>query len=106
MKQLSDFCVDLMALSEPITDKESNISIRQKKRNWNDVSIVDNDATVTTSCSLEVCRWEIKETTNLVFDLKLICPVPTRRYRTVSAQNTVLPRVFPMLDSIPRKSRK
>lgn len=94
-------CVNLMAFSEPITDKESNISIRQKKRNWNDVSIVDNDATITTSCSLEVCRWEIKETTNLVFDLKLISPVPTRRNRTVSAQNTVLPRVFPMLDPIP-----
>lgn len=74
-----------MAFSEPITDKESNISIRQKKRNRNDVSVVDNDPTITTSCSLEVCRWEIKETTDLVFDLKLISPVPTRRYRTVSS---------------------
>lgn len=90
-----------MALSEPITDKECDISIREREGNWNDVSIVDNDPSVPTSSSLEVCTRKIKETSDLVFDLKLISPIPTRRNRTISAQNTILPRVFPMLDSIP-----
>lgn len=48
------FVQNLMALSEPITDKKGNISIRQSKGKGDDVTIVDNDPSIPTSCSVKV----------------------------------------------------
>jgi len=51
--------------------------------------------------SLEAERREVEETADLVLELELVGPVPSRRYGAVGAHDAVLPRVHPHLDSVP-----
>lgn len=90
-----------MTLRIPVTNKECNISIWQKKRYWNNFSVVNGDPPISSWSSLEIQGREVKETPYLIFHLKLISPIPTSRNRTISPQYTILPRVFPVLYSIP-----
>ena len=85
----------------PVTDKERNIAIWQCKRQRNDFSVVYRNPSVSSGGSLEVQGREVKETPNLIFHLKLIRPVPSCGDRAIGPQHTVLPRVLPVLYSVP-----
>lgn len=82
---------NLMTLYVPVANKECNISVWCAKRYSDNFSVVNNDSTKSTCSSLEAEGREVKEAAYLVFDLKLVCPVPTRGDRTVCPRNTVLP---------------
>ena len=90
-----------MVLNIPITNHKENFTIRLREGNWYDLPIVDNKGTKPTRCSLEISRREVKETPYLILDLKLVCPVRFWRNRTISAKNSVLPRVTPHLNTMP-----
>lgn len=90
-----------MTLCVPITDEECNISIWQQKWQWNNIPVVYGDTPISSRGSLEVQGREVKETPYLILHLEFICPVPTHGNRTISPRYAVLPRVFPVLYSIP-----
>lgn len=92
---------NLMILYVPVRNKESNISIWCPKRYRNNISVVNNDSPISTCSSLEAEGRKVKETAYLVFDLKLVCPIPTSRNWTVCSWNTILPRIFSLLNAIP-----
>lgn len=94
-------CTNLMTLYIPVTNKKGNISIWCPKRYSNNFSVVNNDSTISTCSFLQAKGREVKETAYLVFDLELICPVPTSRNGTVCTRNTILPRIFSLLYAIP-----
>lgn len=85
----------------PVSNKECNISIWSPKRYRNNFSVVNIDSPISTSSSLETKGREVKETAYLVFDLKLIRPIPTSRNWTVCPSYTILPRIFSLLNSVP-----
>ena len=95
-----------MVVSIPITNHKADITIRLTERDRNKIPVVDYDRTKTTRSSLEVKRREVEEASDLIFDLKAISEVPLRRNGTVSAKNTVLPRVTPHLNPIPDQKIK
>ena len=90
-----------VVLSVPITNHNENLSIWPRKRNWNNFSIIDNKGTKATRGSLETKRREVKETSNLILDLELICPIPIGRNWTICAKDSILPRVTPHLNPRP-----
>lgn len=90
-----------MTLSIPITNKDCDVTIWHRKGQRYDVSVIYGDSPISTSSSLEVQGRKVKETPYLIFDLKLICPVPPSRDWTISPRNTVLPRIFSVLYTIP-----
>lgn len=92
---------DLMTLSIPITNEDCDISIWHREGQWYNVSVIYGDSSISTSSSLEIQGREVKETPYLIFDLKLIRPVPPSRDWTISPRNTILPRVFSVLYTIP-----
>lgn len=92
---------DLMTLCIPITNKDCDISIWHWKRQRYNVSVIYGDPPIATSSSLEVQGREVKETPDLIFYLKLICPVPPGRDWTIGPRNTILPRIFSVLYTIP-----
>ena len=90
-----------MVLSIPITNHNENLSIRPCKRNLNNFPIIDNKGTKATRGSLETKRREVKETSNLILDLELICPIPIGMNWTICAKDSILPRVTPHLNPRP-----
>lgn len=94
-------CANLMTLCVPVSNKECNISIGCCERYRNNFSVVNIDSPISTSSSLETKGREVKETAYLVFDLKLVRPIPTSRNWTVCPTYTILPRIFSLLNAIP-----
>lgn len=92
---------DLMTLYKPVPDDKCNVSIRSTEGYSNNVSVVNGDSSISACSSLEICWREVEKTTNLILNLKLICPIPSSRNRTICPQHTILPWVPSMLDSIP-----
>lgn len=99
--EMDDSLNNLVTLYVPVADKESNISIWWGKRYRDNFSVVDDDSAISTCSSLETKGREVKETAYLVFDLKLVCPVPTCRDWAVCSWKTILPWIFSLLDAIP-----
>lgn len=75
----------------PITNQNGYIPIWGCKRNRNYSPIVDNKATKTTRSSLKMERGKVEKATNLILDLKVICPVPLWWNWAIGARNTILP---------------
>ena len=85
----------------PITNHNGNFSIRLRKRNRDNLSIINNNWAKPTRCSLKIERWKVIETSNLILDLKLVGPVPLWRNWTIGSKNTILPGVSPHLNPGP-----
>lgn len=68
-----------MTLRIPVTNEDCNISIWHPEGYWDHFSVVYDDSPISTRSSLEAKGREVKETPYLIFDLKLICPIPTSR---------------------------
>jgi len=75
----------------PITNQNDNVPMRSIKRNWNNSPVVYDKAAKSTRSSLHMERREVKETPYLIFNLKLVSPVPLRRNWTVSTRKPILP---------------
>jgi len=93
-----------MILIVPIPDKKSDISIWFIEWHRDNITIVNNYTTITTGSSLEVSWREIEKASNLILDLELVSPVPTGWNRAICAQNSILPWIFSLLNSIPAVS--
>lgn len=90
----------------PIANHNGNIPIWSIKRNRNNRPVIDNKTTKTTWCSLKMQRREVKETPNLVLDLKLVSPVPLRRNGAICTQNSILPGASPLLNTSPETNKQ
>ena len=75
-KENGEKTTDRVVSCVPITNGNGDIAVWSGERDWNNGSRVDNEGAKTTGSSLEMERWEVEETTNLVFNLELISPVP------------------------------
>lgn len=85
----------------PITDEDGEIISWIREWNRNQWSAKDFDGSKTTSSFVESKRWKIKEASNLIFDLKLVCEVFTRRNGTCCTINSILKRVSSLLNTVP-----
>jgi len=90
-----------MAFGVPIPNEQGDITMRLVEGDGHGCTVVDGDGAKPASSSLEAERREVEETADLVLELELVGPVPSRRYGAVGAHDTVLPRVHPHLDSVP-----
>lgn len=90
-----------MALGVPIPNEQGDIAMRVVEGEGHGCTIVDSDRAKPAGSSLEAERREVEETADLVLELELVGPVPSRRYGAVGAHHAVLPRVHPHLDSVP-----
>lgn len=86
-------CMDvyLNILGEPITDQNVVIEIRARERRRNLCSVVDSDGTKPAGGLVKVKRREIEVTADLIFELKTVSPVLSRRYRTIGSLYSILP---------------
>ena len=87
--------------SVPITNQNRDIPIRGWERNWNYIPVVNDKATKTTRRPLKINRREVKETPNLILNLELVSPIPLGRNRAICAENPILPRTSPLLNTGP-----
>jgi len=85
----------------PITNQNDNVPMWSIKRNWNNSPVVYNKAAKSTRSSLHMESREVKETPYLIFNLKLVSPVPLWGNWTVSTKNPILPWTSPLLNSRP-----
>lgn len=69
----------------PITNRNGNIAVWSRERDWNNRSRIDNEGAKTTRSFLEMERRKVEETPNLVLNLKLISPIPLWRNRTIGS---------------------
>lgn len=76
----------------PITNGDDNISIGGIERELYNFAICDNKTTESTCCCLEMSTRSIIVATDLILDLKSVCPVPIWRNGAIGAQNSILPR--------------
>jgi hypothetical protein len=90
-----------VVLLVPVPNEQSDIAIWCVERDWDHSSVVDSNASETPRSTLHAEGWEVEEAPNLVLDLEIVCPVPTRRYRAVCAKNSILPAILSLLDTIP-----
>jgi len=60
----------------PVTQKYGNISIWQTKGNRNNWSIVYDDSSISSCSFVEVKGREVEKAPYLIFNLKLIRPIP------------------------------
>lgn len=95
-------CVDYLVIDlVPITNKKTVISSWFRKWDRDSWSAKDFDCTKTTSCLVESKRWEIEETSNLIFDLKCVGEVLPWRDGACRSINSILIRISPLLNTIP-----
>lgn len=85
----------------PISNKKGEITSWVREWDRDPWSAKDFDGTKTTSCLVESKRWEIEETSNLIFDLKCVGEVLPRRDGACGAINSILIRISPLLNTIP-----
>ena len=75
----------------PITNQNSYIPVWGVKRNRNYIPIVNNKASKSARSSLKMQRRKVEKATNLIFNLKVICPVPLWRNWAIGTKNSILP---------------
>lgn len=85
----------------PITNEQSEISIRVWIRHWDDRSMIDIKCSKPSSCFMKLSWWQVCVGSNLILWLKLVCVIWIWRYRTVCSQYPILPWIFPLFNSIP-----
>lgn len=90
----------------PITNGDGNVTFWSRERDWDNGSRVHNEGAKATRSSLEMKRWEVEETSDLVFHLKLISPIPLWWDWTVCSCKSILPRNTSLLDSRPVRKTK
>lgn len=90
-----------MVLSVPITNQNCDIPIRSIKRNRNYSPVINYEAPKTTRRPLEIEGREVKETPNLVLNLKSVSPIPLWRNWTISSKDPILPRTPPLENARP-----
>ena len=100
----SEFKMYLMRDGVPISNEEGEIISRVREWDRNSGSAKDFDGTKATSSFMEIKRWEIEEASNLIFDLKGVSEVLSRRDGTCGAIDSILVRVSPLLNTIPVQS--
>lgn len=91
----------LVAGLVPVADEQGEIAVRLCIWHRDLRPLVDIQSTEATGSPLHSSGEKVSEASNLVFGLKLVCIVRTRRYGTVGPQNSILPRVLPLFDPIP-----
>jgi hypothetical protein len=74
-----------------ITDENTEVVCRWSKRDCNDVTIENPDASVASGESLQKQGGVIEETADLVLGLKRVRPVLVRKNGTICALHSVLP---------------
>lgn len=87
----------------PIPNENADVPIWLIKWYGNHRPVVDGDAPVPPSSSLEAQWGEVEEATDLVLHLEPISVVPARRDGTVGAQDSILPRSSSLLYPYPSK---
>lgn len=90
-----------MVLFEPITGEYGEISCRWRERNRNHRTAINLDATKAPCSLVEGKGGEVKEATNLIFELKNVSEILARWDRAIGAIDSILPRVSSLLYSIP-----
>lgn len=76
----------------PVTYQDCDIASWVVKWDRNDGAWVDYESTKSTGCSLKIERGEVEVAPDLIFNLKVVSPVPFWGYWTSSTKNTILPR--------------
>lgn len=91
----------LMAHLVPITDEESEITIRFMVRNKDDWSLVNIECTKSTTCSVHRRRRKVRISSDLVLKLEMVSPIRVWLDWAACAQNSVLPWHPPLFYSVP-----
>lgn len=90
-----------MAHLVPITDEESEITIRFMVRNKDDWSLVNIECTKSTTCSVHRRRRKVRISSDLVLKLEMVSPIRVWLDWAACAQNSVLPWHPPLFYSVP-----
>jgi hypothetical protein len=90
-----------VAVGVPIPNEQGDVTVGLAEGDWHSGAVVDGYGAIPAGSSLQAERGEVEETADLVLELELVGPVPSRWDRAVGARNAILPRVHPHLDSIP-----
>lgn len=85
----------------PISNKDSVITIRIRKRDWNSGPTEYPNATKTTSCFVKWKRWKIVKASNLILHLKYVSKVPPWWDGACCSKNTIFEWVSSLLYTIP-----
>jgi hypothetical protein len=85
----------------PVPNQKGKIPIRLSERNLDNCPVVNNKGTKATRGSLKIKRRKVEKAPNLIFYLKSVIKVPSRRNWTICAQNTILPWITSHLDPRP-----
>ena len=85
----------------PISDENSVVTGRFRKRNRDPWPAKDPDTSETTSSLVKSKRREVIETTNLIFDLEDVCEVLSWRNGACCSIYTIFVRISSVLNSIP-----
>lgn len=86
---------------EPVPSQYGEVPSRRRERNRNPRTAPDSNPTKPPCSFLEAKWWEVEVATNLVLHLEKISEVFSWPDWTVSAIHSILPRVPPLLNTIP-----
>lgn len=85
----------------PVPDEQRDVPVWGVKWDWDHGAVVDSDTSETPSGTLQTKWWEVEEAPNLILDLEIVGPIPTRWYGAGCAENPILPAILSVLDTIP-----
>lgn len=91
----------LVASLVPVANEQGEIPVGLRIRHRDLRPLVDIQSAEATGGPLHPGGEKVSVTSNLVLSLKLICIVRARRNGAVGPQDSILPRVLPLLDPIP-----
>ena len=91
-----------MTLAVPVTNEYSVVILRVGIWDGNEQPAVHAEAAKATSCTMHGSCGIVDVAPNLVLNLEVICVVRARGNGAHGSQHSILPRVLPMLDAMPR----
>uniref|UniRef100_A0A7N0VM46 Uncharacterized protein n=1 Tax=Kalanchoe fedtschenkoi TaxID=63787 RepID=A0A7N0VM46_KALFE len=94
-----------MALCIPVPCKDRVVVLRVSVWHRNEQTAVDTQATIPASRLLESNAGIVEIAPDLILHLKMVREVLARRNRAHGPRGSILPRVLPLLDSIPTSGK-
>jgi len=91
----------LVGLAEPVTDEDPELVSGVSIGHWDQQAAVDSQTTEASDGALHADGGVVEVATDLVLNLEVVGVVGARLDGALGAWGTILPGVFPVLDTIP-----